>query len=173
MLGPLSAVTFLCTVPIRVNNFYPKVSVLVGCDTTSVGDCCLMTWDSLVVSDSKIKMSNPIGHFGQSPSDVTPHPKRTQTWTTLQQKPNNLEVLSPRHIPSTLQTSSIINSICMLLKMETRPLLGCYPLISLHCIITQNNVTRLPHRCVFILNSSRKCCVHSCLCYLNQNWLTR
>ena len=43
VLGPLSAVTFLCTVPICLNNFYPTVSILVGCDTTSVGDCCLMT----------------------------------------------------------------------------------------------------------------------------------
>jgi hypothetical protein len=42
------------------------------------------------------------------------------------------------------------------MKMEKRPLLGCYPLIRLHCFITQNNVTRAPHHCVFILYTSHK-----------------
>jgi hypothetical protein len=109
------------------------------------------------------------------PSDVKPHLIRTQTWTAPQQKPNNLAVISPCHIPSTLQPNSIINSICMLytftLKME--PLLGCYTLIHLHCIVTQNNIIRVPDRCVFILYTSHKCCIHSYLCYVNQNWLTR
>lgn len=143
-----------------------------GCDTVSVGSCCPLSWDcgGLNFIDQNVRW---IGHFDQSPSDVAPHLKRTQTWTASQQKPNDWADLSPCHIPLTLQTSSIINGICMLLKMETIPLLGCYPLITQHCIVTQNNITIVPHRCVLILCTSHKCCIHSYLGYVNQNWLTR
>jgi hypothetical protein len=69
MLGPHSAVTFLCTVPICLNQFYPKFIILVPCDTTSVEDCCPVTRQcgGLSFIDQNVKW---IGHFDQSPSGV-------------------------------------------------------------------------------------------------------
>lgn len=51
MLGPL--LSHSCALfPFIWTKFYSKVSILMGCDTTSVGDCCPMTRDSVVVSTS-------------------------------------------------------------------------------------------------------------------------